>query len=37
MTLLALRTHREDDRAEAERRLKALGDRAYLQLLAEEW
>jgi class 3 adenylate cyclase len=37
MTLLALRTHREDDRSEAERRLKALGDRAYLQLLAEEW
>jgi hypothetical protein len=36
-TLLALRTHRTGDRADAERRLAALGDRAYLQLLAEEW
>jgi class 3 adenylate cyclase/tetratricopeptide (TPR) repeat protein len=35
--LLALRTHEERDRADAERRLGALGDRAYLQKLAEEW
>jgi hypothetical protein len=35
--LLALRSHRSDDRVEAERRLTALGDRAYLQVLAEEW
>ena len=36
-TLLALRTHSGTDRADAERRLTALGDRQYLQLLAEEW
>ncbi len=36
-TLLALRTHDVRDRADAERRLVALGDRAYLQKLAEEW
>ena len=35
--LLALRTHDTRDRADAERRLSALGDRAYLQKLAEEW
>lgn len=35
--LLALATHRDADRADAERRLTALGDRAYLQVLAEEW
>jgi hypothetical protein len=35
--LLALRTHSEADRADAERQLTALGDRAYLQVLAEEW
>jgi len=35
--LLALATHRQDDRTDAERRLTALGDRAYLQILSEEW
>ncbi len=35
--LLALRTHDTGDRADAERRLTALGDRAYRQKLAEEW
>ena len=35
--LLALRTHDNADRIDAERRLTALGDRQYLQLLAEEW
>ena len=35
--LVALRTHSDADRADAERRLKALGDRQYLQVLAEEW
>ncbi|HYL26164.1 MAG TPA: adenylate/guanylate cyclase domain-containing protein [Burkholderiales bacterium] len=35
--LLALRTHEARDRATAEQRLAALGDRAYLQKLAEEW
>ncbi len=35
--LLALRTHDNADRAIAERRLTALGDRQYLQVLAEEW
>ncbi len=35
--LLALATHRENDRADAEKRLTALGDRAYLQILSEEW
>jgi len=35
--LLALRTRDAGDRADAERRLQALGDRAYLQRLAEEW
>jgi len=35
--LLALRTHGVRDRTDAERRLNALGDRAYLQKLAEEW
>jgi class 3 adenylate cyclase/tetratricopeptide (TPR) repeat protein len=35
--LLALRTHTASDRADAERRLAALGDRQYLQLLADEW
>jgi len=34
--LLALRTKDADDRADAERRLGALGDRAYLQQLAED-
>jgi hypothetical protein len=34
-TLPALRTHNNADRAEAERRLRALGDRDYLQKLAE--
>jgi hypothetical protein len=34
--LLALRTKDAADRADAERRLNALGDRAYLQRLAEE-
>ncbi|HET7700985.1 MAG TPA: adenylate/guanylate cyclase domain-containing protein [Candidatus Limnocylindria bacterium] len=36
-TLLALRTRDENDRADADRRLAALGDRQYLQKLAEEW
>jgi class 3 adenylate cyclase/tetratricopeptide (TPR) repeat protein len=36
-TLLALATHLVADRADAERRLRALGDRAFLQKLAEEW
>jgi len=35
--LLALRTKDPTDRADAERRLFALGDRAYLQRLAEDW
>jgi hypothetical protein len=35
--LLALGTHDPRDRADAVRRLTALGDRAYLQMLAEEW
>jgi hypothetical protein len=35
--LLALRTRTANDRTDAERRLTALGDRAYLQKLAEEW
>ena len=35
--LLALRTHETADRDDAERRLIALGDRQYLQVLAEEW
>ena len=35
--LLALRTRDVADRADAQRRLTALGDRAYLQRLAEEW
>ncbi|HEY3217991.1 MAG TPA: adenylate/guanylate cyclase domain-containing protein [Candidatus Limnocylindria bacterium] len=35
--LVALRTHSATDRAEAERRLGALGDRQYLQILTEEW
>jgi tetratricopeptide (TPR) repeat protein len=35
--LLALRTHDPGDRADAERRLTLLGDRAFLQKLAEEW
>jgi hypothetical protein len=35
--LLALRTHDPADRADAERRLAALGDRAFLQRLAEDW
>jgi class 3 adenylate cyclase len=35
--LLALRTHQGQDRIDAERRLGAHGDRAYLQVLAEEW
>jgi tetratricopeptide (TPR) repeat protein len=35
--LLALRTKAAADRSDAERRLGALGDRAYLQRLAEEW
>lgn len=35
--LLALRTKDAADRADAERRLTALGDRAYLQRLAEDW
>ena len=35
--LLALRTKDVADRADAERRLSALGDRAYLQRLAEDW
>ncbi len=34
--LLALRTKDADDRADAQRRLGALGDRAYLQRLAED-
>ena len=33
--LLAKRTEREDDRADARRRLEALGDQAYLQRLEE--
>lgn len=36
-TLLALSTHDNADRADAERRLGTLGDRDYLQKLAEEW
>jgi hypothetical protein len=32
-----LRTKDAADRADAERRLTALGDRAYLQRLAEDW
>ena len=36
-TLLALRTHQNADRAEAERQLTMLGDRQYLRLLSEEW
>ncbi|HEY6959110.1 MAG TPA: adenylate/guanylate cyclase domain-containing protein [Candidatus Limnocylindria bacterium] len=36
-TFLALRTHANADRANAERRLTALGDRLFLQKLAEEW
>ena len=36
-TLLALHRHDLADRADAERRLGALGDRAYLQKLSEEW
>ncbi|MEK7863158.1 MAG: hypothetical protein AAB295_07845, partial [Chloroflexota bacterium] len=35
--LLALRTRDAGDRADAERRLTSLGDRQYLQKLAEEW
>jgi len=35
--LLALRTKNAADRLDAERRLDALEDRAYLQRLAEEW
>jgi len=35
--LLALRTHDATDRADAEARLEALGDRVYLGKLAEEW
>ncbi len=35
--LLALRTKAAADRSDAQRRLGALGDRAYLQRLAEEW
>ncbi len=35
--LLAMRTHDLSDRADAERRLSSLGDRAYLQKLSEEW
>ena len=35
--LLALRTKDAADRADAQRRLSALGDRVYLQRLAEEW
>jgi class 3 adenylate cyclase/tetratricopeptide (TPR) repeat protein len=35
--LLALRTHEARDRADAEQRLSALGDREYLQKLTEEW
>ena len=35
--LLALRTKKVADRVDAERRLNALEDRAYLQRLAEEW
>jgi class 3 adenylate cyclase len=35
--LLALRTHENVDRTDAEQRLTALGDRQYLQILAEEW
>lgn len=35
--LLALRTKQVADRVDAERRLNALGDRAYLQRLSEEW
>jgi len=35
--LLALRTKKAADRVEAERRLNALEDRAYLQRLSEEW
>jgi class 3 adenylate cyclase len=35
--LLALRTKLDSDHADARRRLTALGDRAYLQRLAEDW
>jgi len=35
--LLALRTHDHAERLEAERRLTAVGDRQYLQALAEQW
>jgi hypothetical protein len=35
--LLALRTRDAADRSDAQRRLRALGDRAYLQRLAEDW
>nr|WP_327490557.1 adenylate/guanylate cyclase domain-containing protein [Caldimonas sp.] len=35
--LLALRTKTSSDRQDAERRLGALGDRAYMQRLVEEW
>ena len=35
--LLALRTKVEPDRADARRRLEALGDRLFLQKLEEEW
>jgi len=35
--LLALRTRNEPDRADARRRLEALGDRLFLQKLEEEW
>ncbi len=35
--LLALRTKEAADRADAERRLRALGDLAYLQRLTEDW
>src|ERR1700694_2691849 len=35
--LLALTTKDAADRADAKRRLNALGDRAYLQRLAEDW
>jgi class 3 adenylate cyclase/tetratricopeptide (TPR) repeat protein len=36
-SLLALQTRDERDRTDAVRRLEALGDRVYLQRLAEEW
>jgi len=35
--LLALRSHATAEREDAERRLTMLGDRQYLQVLAEEW